>query len=49
MNDLTVRPQDHFAHCALRNDTPGPLANGRQLTEEEMRRMVDYAQRHGFL
>jgi hypothetical protein len=57
MSDSTVKPQEglcrrlmfHLADRALHNGTPGPLVNGRQLTEEEMRRLVDYAHQQGFL
>jgi hypothetical protein len=57
MSDSTEKPQEglcrrlmlHLADRALRNGTPGPVVNGRRLTEEEMRRLVDYAHQHGFL
>jgi hypothetical protein len=39
----------HLADRALRNDTPAPVVNGRRLSEEEMRRLVDYAHQQGFL
>ena len=34
---------------ALRSNAPGPIVNGGNLTEEEMRRSVAYARRHGLL
>jgi hypothetical protein len=56
MSYSTVKPQEglcrrlmfHLADRALRNDTPAPLVNGRRLSEEEMRRLVDYAHQQGF-
>jgi len=55
---LPQRPQEGFvrrllfARCDkdLRNGrTEGPTLNGRRLSESEMRHLVAYARRHGFL
>jgi hypothetical protein len=34
---------------ALKRGSTGPIMNGRHLTDDEMRKLVAYARKHGFL